>query len=87
VTEDELRQLVRETVARHLGVETPAPLPGPAAVRPGPAAAPRPPVPDWRRHPSHVRFVLPSGRDQEGPCMVEPTVGCSHCGFCQSWGH
>jgi hypothetical protein len=83
VTEDELRQLVRETVARHLGVETPMPT----AVRPRPAAAPQLPIPDWRRHPSHVRLVLPSGRDQDGPCMVEPSVGCSHCGFCQSWGH
>jgi len=83
VTEDELRQLVRETIARHLGGETPA---SPAG-RPRQAAAPLLPVPDWRRHPSHFRLVLPSGRDQDGPCMVEPAVGCSHCGFCQSWGH
>jgi hypothetical protein len=82
VTEDELRQLVRETIARHLGADTPV---APAG-RPRQAAALLP-VADWRRHSSHVRFVLPSGRDQDGPCMVEPSVGCSHCGFCQSWGH
>jgi hypothetical protein len=82
VTEDELRQLVRDTIARHLGPDAPSA----AGARPRPAPALLP-VPDWRRHPSHARFVLPSGRDQDGPCMVEPAVGCSHCGFCQSWGH
>jgi hypothetical protein len=86
VTEDELRQIVRETVARHLGVDSP--VPASAGARPCHAVVPgQLPMPDWRRHPSHLRLVLPSGRDQDGPCMVEPAVGCSHCGFCQSWGH
>ena len=92
MTEDQLRALVRESIARHLGASSapgqpvsPSPLaPGfPLAVAgSGPATT----LP-WRGHPSHVRFVLVTGRDGDGPCLVEPTVGCTHCGFCQSYGH
>ncbi|HEX7070127.1 MAG TPA: hypothetical protein VF190_04950 [Rhodothermales bacterium] len=35
-------------------------------------------------HPSHVRYVLP---ETDGPCLIEPTVMCNHCGYCQSHGH
>jgi hypothetical protein len=74
MTEDDLRALVRDVVARHLGEAAPAP---------SRRAAP----PDWRHHPSHVRLSLLTGLEQDGPCLVEPVVPCSHCGFCQSWGH
>jgi len=35
-------------------------------------------------HASHYRYVLP---ESDGPCLIEPTVQCNHCGFCQSHGH
>jgi len=35
-------------------------------------------------HVSHVRYVLP---ESDGPCIIEPTVRCNHCGYCQSHGH
>ncbi len=35
-------------------------------------------------HSSHRRWVLP---ESEGPCLIEPTVQCTHCGYCQSHGH
>lgn len=35
-------------------------------------------------HASHSRYVLP---DSGGPCLIEPTVQCNHCGYCQSHGH
>ena len=35
-------------------------------------------------HVSHVRYVLP---ESDGPCLIEPTVQCNHCGYCQSHGH
>jgi hypothetical protein len=35
-------------------------------------------------HVSHVRYVLP---ESDGPCLIEPTVPCNHCGYCQSHGH
>ena len=35
-------------------------------------------------HASHVRYLLP---ESDGPCLIEPTVQCNHCGYCQSHGH
>jgi hypothetical protein len=35
-------------------------------------------------HVSHARYVLP---ESDGPCLIEPTVPCNHCGYCQSHGH
>ncbi|MCA1583634.1 MAG: hypothetical protein LC791_02280 [Acidobacteria bacterium] len=75
MTDDELRTLVRDAVARHLGT---------TERTPSSAAAPTPP---WRAHPSFGRFLIPSGAEQDGPCLIEPTVRCNHCGFCQSYGH
>ena len=23
----------------------------------------------------------------DGPCLIEPTVQCNHCGYCESHGH
>jgi len=44
--------------------------------------------PDQRQalaaHPSHFRYAL-SGSG--GACLIEPTVQCNHCGYCQSHGH
>jgi hypothetical protein len=76
MTDDELRLLVRDAIARHLGGSA-----QPAA----PAAAA--PVPLWRAHPSFGKYIVPRGTEQDGPCLIEPTVHCNHCGFCQSHGH
>ena len=35
-------------------------------------------------HASHHRYALP---ESDGPCLIEPGVPCTHCGFCQSHGH
>jgi hypothetical protein len=35
-------------------------------------------------HASHTRYVLP---ESDGPCLIEPSVQCNHCGYCQSHGH
>ena len=35
-------------------------------------------------HASHGLFVL---ADSEGPCVIEPSVMCNHCGYCKSYGH
>jgi hypothetical protein len=72
MTDEHLRQLVREALTRHLGHS------GAAS---GDSAHP------WKAHASHARVVLPVGADSGGPCLIEPAVGCTHCGYCQSWGH
>lgn len=31
--------------------------------------------------------LLPLARGGDGPCLIEPGVRCSHCGYCLSFGH
>ena len=69
MTEQELRALVREAIARHTG-ET--------------SAAPQPDAP---LHLSHAVFPLSRGSDDDGACVIEPSVRCNHCGYCVSYGH
>jgi hypothetical protein len=76
MTEQELRALVREAIARHL------PPAGPDA-----GASAVQPVAVLRAHLSHAQFVMPAGMDTDGPCLIEPAVQCNHCGFCKSYGH
>jgi hypothetical protein len=77
MTDEELRGLVREAIARHLGNQTST------AARPAAAAS----TPAWRAHPSFGRFLVTRGDEEGGPCLIEPSVACNHCGFCQSYGH
>lgn len=78
MNEDVLRAVIREAIARHLGAipQGVGPM-AEAAALPGTVRA-------LPLHASHLRFDLPPG---DGPCMIEPHVGCTHCGFCQSLGH
>jgi hypothetical protein len=71
MNDDALRALVRETIARHL------------ATAPPPAAG----APPWKSHASHARFALPTGGDPQNPCLIEPDVRCTACGYCKSYGH
>lgn len=97
--EDELRALIRDSVARHLGqafdADGRARRSGPttrggvddsALVIDGRAGCPNP-APSWKTHLSHGRFVFLAPTEPDAPCVVEPQVRCHHCGFCQSYGH
>ncbi len=49
----------------------------------GPAIASPPAL-----HTSHGQFVLLTGNSGEpDPCVIEPAVPCTHCGYCKSLGH
>ena len=78
MTEQELRALVREAIARHGQT-------GQGEARS--AAGAVPPAVLFRAHMSHAQFILPAGMDRDGPCLIEPAVACNHCGFCKSYGH
>ena len=72
MTEDELRALVRQAIARRRASAPPA-LAHPANLRTTDA--------------SHAMFPVTSGADGDGPCIIEPAVPCNHCGYCKSLGH
>ena len=74
MTESEIRALVRAAIAQQSG-HAAVPPPGRAASS------------LVRQHPSHALFVLPSGADAGGPCIIEPAVPCNLCGYCKSLGH
>jgi len=76
MTEQELRTLVRQAIARHAGAGATAS-----------GGAPSFTVGRVLSDPAHAMFVVPSGADAGGPCIIEPAVMCNHCGYCKSMGH
>lgn len=88
MTEEELRALVRQSIVRHLGAA--AHGTGEATLAPPghrPQLTPGHWVPLAVAHTSHTRFRLSSGGEGDGACLIEPHVECTHCGYCQSYGH
>jgi hypothetical protein len=84
--EQQVRQLVRQAIARHLGG---APDPAPPPVRPvAPVIAAGfdvvPPTPTSHVSVAKFHLVRPAG---ETECVIEPTVTCNHCGHCLCYGH
>ena len=79
MNEDELRALVREAVARHLvrGQDAGHEVAAAAAHTPGRNAGGSP-------HASHAMFLLHATGTA---CIIEPSVVCTHCGYCKSYGH
>jgi hypothetical protein len=75
MTDDEIRDLVRSAIARHLGAPSAS---GPA---PGPAPTPVQAVPI-----AFARYPLPRAAE-DVMCLIEPAVRCNHCGYCQCHGH
>jgi hypothetical protein len=74
MNDDQLRAIVRAAIAQHIG------------------RAPRPqvqaPTASLRLHASHGMFsTLTDGAAEDGPCVIEPAVMCTHCGYCKSYGH
>ena len=75
--------MVRASIARQLGspahetVDPPSPHGGFGATD----------APYASRHAAFLRLPLTSGGDDDGACLIEPSVRCYHCGYCQSYGH
>jgi hypothetical protein len=74
MTDQELRELVRESIAKQLGG---APSP---SVRASVTAQP------IQIHASHGVYAI-ARSDDNGPCIIEPSVPCTHCNYCKSHGH
>jgi hypothetical protein len=79
--EQELRALVRDAVARHLGDRGDI----------GPDVASRTPasfaagLPAPSGHASHAVYINLINADDT--CVIEPAVRCNHCNYCRSHGH
>ena len=75
--------MIRESIARRLGADQAAP----ATVHlTADTAFDRTHEGGWGAHASHRRLPLASG-DEDGACVIEPSVRCNHCGYCLSMGH
>jgi hypothetical protein len=74
LSEQELREMIRDAIARALGRDSTV-APAGSDDR---GAAPR-------THASHALFALIQTGD--GECVIEPSVRCNHCGYCKSLGH
>lgn len=90
MTDAELRAIVRDAVARHMGGGAPA-----SDLRPAPTSDFRPAPVDAQpfgaarasgdTHASHAMYLtLVNVGDA---CLIEPAVACNHCGYCKSHGH
>ena len=73
MTDQELREMVRDSIARHLGQDPP----GESFER----------VTTIPSHASHLKLPLAAGGELDGACVIEPAVRCTHCGYCLSYGH
>jgi len=82
MTEQELRALVRDVIARSASGRAGA---GAGGGRPAPAVQAAAPI-AFVGDSSHPLFTLPPG-DPDGRCIIEPAVACNHCGYCKSYGH
>jgi hypothetical protein len=93
MNEQDLRVLVREAIERHLGrpAERVAKrdresLSGAVAENDSRSRFDR--FTTVAAHPSHMILkVFPGSEIDDGMCVIEPSVRCNHCGFCQSFGH
>jgi hypothetical protein len=72
MTDEEIRSLVREAVARRAAST---------------AVSGQEPTAALRLHASQALFRLGPGGDADGMCVIEPSVRCVHCGYCQTYGH
>jgi hypothetical protein len=73
VSDQELRSLVRDAIARHTGNRA---LSEPLDSARG----------ESKGALSFGRF-LQLRPSEDGQCVIEPAVRCNHCGYCQSYGH
>ena len=75
MNEDDIRALIRDAIARHLGPAEP--LESPHAHQHAHT---------HQQGMSFHRYALPRAAD-DVMCLIEPAVRCNHCGYCQCHGH
>ena len=89
MNDQELRQIVRQAIAKTGVVQgSGSGVQGQSRVQ-SPVQNPVQFVPEsvpFGSHASHAIYMQ-LVNDNSGACLIEPTVACNHCGYCQSHGH
>jgi hypothetical protein len=80
MNDEQLRAMIRQAVARHLGAAAGAPGPAPFSPQTSSLEARAPGL-----HPSHYQYLTLVNVGEA--CIIEPSVTCNHCGYCKSHGH
>ena len=73
MSDDALEAVARDAIARHMARRGAAPNAVPAVAR--------------VLHQSFALCVIATDVDTDGSCLIEPSVQCTHCGYCRSYGH
>jgi hypothetical protein len=98
--EQELREMIRASIARHSGTGLQSPVVS-GVNSPVVSGFNSPVVSGFSRteevrlkadttfgvSPAFARLPLLRSGDEDGACVIEPTVRCNHCGYCLSYGH
>jgi hypothetical protein len=79
MTDQELRAMIRDSIAKH--------LPSTGSRQVGRGAGVAETGAHFGPHASHGMLPLARGGDGDGACLIEPSVRCNHCGYCLSYGH
>ena len=84
MTDQELRQMVRDSIARAGVAADVAQGISPAArAAQGAGQGFSPAIISS----AFAKFPLLRSGDDDGACVIEPAVRCNHCGYCLSFGH
>jgi hypothetical protein len=73
MNDQELRQMIRDSIARQAAAQA--------------AAAPVTAVAQPANRGAFSKFPTLRSGDDDGACVIEPSVRCNHCGYCLSYGH
>jgi len=73
MNDQELRQMIRDSIARHAAASALAPVANITQYQSVAAA--------------FSKFPTLRSGDDDGACVIEPSVRCNHCGYCLSYGH
>ena len=87
MTEQELRAIVRDAIARSARPSTGSGRAAADSLTLSPSKGEPDPDRDFRANVAFTLLPLARGGDGAGDCLIEPAVRCNHCGYCLSYGH
>jgi hypothetical protein len=80
MNDQDLREMIRASIARHSALSAVSGSSATDELRLNAGAA-------FAVSPAFARLPLLRSGDEDGACIIEPSVRCNHCGYCLSFGH